>query len=65
MIDLANLDLRCAGPNAGLGKVRPGPAHAAVVVDRYAVDHRRGPRRSRQDRRCRSNDTQKDLTHCT
>jgi hypothetical protein len=59
--DLANLDLRCIGPNAGLGKARPLRVGPAIINDRYAVDgcclkHRRR-RRTRQDRRRRSDDT--------
>ena len=37
-IDLADLDLRRAAANAGLGKVGRRRADAAVVGDRYAVD---------------------------
>ena len=66
MADLATLDLRRAGPKAGLGKVRRGRVDAAVVGDRYASNcRRRGRCRSRQHRRCRSRDTQKNLAHCT
>ena len=64
-VGLADLDLRCAGSDAGLCIVRAGRVHAAVIVDRDAVydccRRRRG--RSRQDCRRRTYDAQKNLIH--